>query len=192
MPGKKICVYCGASDDGPSSHRTAAKKFGQIMGQENRQLIYGGAIIGVMGALANAVLENNGQAIGVFPRNILTREKPHPDLTQLHLVDSMHERKAKMADLADSFVILPGGLGTMDETFEILTWRQLGIHDLPIVLVNLDGYWDPFVTLIDKIIDQGYASSNDRELFTVVDHVDDILPRLGQLSDGSTDKLEWV
>lgn len=192
MPGKKICVYCGASDNGPSAHMDAAKQFGQIMGQENRQLIYGGAIIGVMGALANAVLNNNGQAIGVFPRHILTREKPHPDLTKLHLVDSMHERKAKMADLADSFVVLPGGLGTMDETFEIVTWRQLGIHDLPIVLVNLDGYWDPFVTLVDNIIDHGYASPDDRDLFTVVDGVDDILPTLGHLSGGSADNLEWI
>jgi hypothetical protein len=200
MPGKKICVYCGASGKGPARHLQAAKKLGQIIGQENRELIYGGAAIGVMGALADAVLDENGRVIGVFPRHSFKRddqpederEIPHDGLSELHLVNSMHERKSKMADMADSFVILPGGLGTMDETFEILTWRQLGIHNLPIVLVNLDGYWDPFVALVDHIVDHNYASAADRNLITVVDTVDDILPTLDQLAEGSADKLELI
>ncbi len=138
------------------------------------RLIFGGGNIGLMGALADAALAAGGSVTGVIPDRLKNREVAHPDLTELIVVDSMHERKLRMFQLADAFVVLAGGLGTLDETFEIITWRQLGLHDKPIVLVDEAGYWTPLLCLIDHVVASGFAGRGVARLFTVVERVDDV------------------
>jgi uncharacterized protein (TIGR00730 family) len=154
---KSICVYCGSSDNGPAAHRDLAGDLGRQMADNAIQLVYGGGRVGVMGAVANAVLDAGGTVTGVIPDFLIQREHGHHDVTKLEVVDSMHARKARMAELSDAFIILPGGLGTLEELFEIMTWRQLGLHDKPIVVINPDGHWDHLQGLIDDLVSAGYA-----------------------------------
>mgnify|MGYP005636849749 FL=1 len=156
-PLKSICVYCGSSDNGPAAHRDLARDLGRQMVANGIQLVYGGGRIGVMGAVANAVLDDGGTVTGVIPDFLMQREHGHHDITNLEVVTSMHERKARMAELSDAFIVLPGGLGTLEELFEIMTWRQLGLHDKPIVVINPDGHWDRLHGLIDDLVAAGYA-----------------------------------
>ena len=190
---RSLCVYCGSSDRGPASHAEAARALGRLMAERGIRLVYGGGRIGVMGILADAVLAGGGEVVGVIPRFLDDVEVGHVDVSRLEVVESMHERKALMAELSDAFVVLPGGLGTMDETFEILTWRQLGLHDKPIVIVNQDGYWTPARDLIDHIIASNYARPNCADLAHWVDSVDEILPALAgepaATIDVATEKL---
>jgi uncharacterized protein (TIGR00730 family) len=170
-----LCVYCGAALGANPGHRTAARRLGQMMAARGVTLIYGGAQIGLMGALADAVTQGGGRVIGIIPRHLDQREVGHRGVTELRIVDSMHSRKRMMFDLADAFAILPGGLGTLDETFEMLTWRQLRLHDKPIVLVDLDGYWQPLIALIEHAIAEGFAPPPVRRLLTVVTEIDAVL-----------------
>ncbi len=169
-----LCVYCGSSTGVDPAHATAAGRLGRLMAERGVRLIFGGGRIGLMGVLADAVLAAGGTIVGVIPRHIEEREIAHQHVTNLVVVDSMHERKLKMFQLADAFAVLPGGLGTLDETLEIITWRQLGLHDKPIVLVDNDGYWAPRLRLVDHVIATGFAGPDAARLFTVVDRVDDI------------------
>ena len=134
-----ICVYCGSSDNGPATHRDLARDLGRLMATNGIQLVYGGGRVGVMGAVADAVMDGGGIVTGVIPDFLIQREHGHRDITHLEVVASMHERKARMAELSDAFIVLPGGLGTLEELFEIMTWRQLGLHDKPIMVINPDG-----------------------------------------------------
>ncbi|MEP4377582.1 MAG: TIGR00730 family Rossman fold protein [Alphaproteobacteria bacterium] len=154
---QSICVYCGSSDNGPGAHRDLARDLGQQMAANGVQLIYGGGRVGVMGAVADAVLVAGGTVTGVIPDFLMRREHGHHDVTNLEVVASMHERKARMAELSDAFIVLPGGLGTLEELFEIMTWRQLGLHDKPIVVINPDGHWDRLRGLIEDLVAAGYA-----------------------------------
>ncbi len=165
---KSICVYCGASPGASETFTNIAKDLGRELAERNIRLVYGGGGIGLMGAVADATIAAGGQVLGIIPQHLERAELGHRGLTELKIVDTMHTRKRMMFDQSDAFVILPGGMGTLDETFEIITWRQLGMHDKPIVLINHEGYWDPFLDLIDHVIDNGFARPAARQLFSVV------------------------
>lgn len=190
---KTVCVYCGSSSNVPEIYCAAATRLGKLIAESNLKLVYGGGKSGLMGLVAEGVLAGGGEALGVIPHHIANREISHTGLTELHLVDTMHERKQMMVDLADAFVILPGGLGTLDEFFEIMTWRQLALHDKPIVIVNIEGYWSPLLVLIDRLIDQGFARENDRQMLQVVDSVEDVPAALATAPRENVDpQTKWI
>lgn len=175
-----ICVYCGASTKANTLYAQAATQVGQLLGQNGIKTIYGGGTLGLMGAVANGALGAGGQVIGIIPSHLRAREQDteHHGLTELRVVESMHERKKMMVDHADGFIVLPGGYGTMDELFEIVTWRQLGLHNKPIVLFNINGFWDKFVAAIDDLLTQNFIKPQDRDLFKVTDKLEELLPLL--------------
>lgn len=179
-----LCVYCGSSDRGPAAHRQAARAFGLELAERGVRLIYGGGRTGVMGTLADAVLEGGSSVVGVIPDFLMRHEAGHEGVTQLEVVATMHERKARMAELSDGFVVLPGGLGTLDELFEIVTWKQLGLHTKPIVVVNSAGYWDDLRAMIDGIVATGYARPESAELAVFVSDINDVFPTLARLPAG--------
>lgn len=165
---KSVCVYCGASGRVDKSYFDLATLSGKFLAQSGKSLVYGGSHIGLMGTVADAVLENGGEVVGIIPHHLFAKEPQHEGITRLIVVDTMHDRKAKMVELADAFVILPGGLGTMEEAFEIITWKQLGLHDKPVILMNFNGYWDGFVSLVQNIVDRGFAKPEHLDLFAVI------------------------
>ncbi len=173
-----LCVYCGSRMPTDPDHKDAAVTLGTQMGKNGIKLIYGGGHVGLMGLIADATLAANGQVIGIIPGHLHDIEVSHEKLTELHVVDSMHVRKEKMFQMADAFAVLPGGLGTLDETFEMVTWRQLRLHDKPIILVNYKNYWQPLLDLIAHMIDAGFAQEETWQYFQVVEHLDDIIPTL--------------
>ena len=175
---KRICVFCGSSTGFDPVHREAATGFGRSLAAEGLELVYGAGSVGLMGALADAVLQAGGHVIGVIPRFLATRELLHEGLADVRLTQTMHERKALMSELSDAFVALPGGLGTFEELFEVLTWAQLGLHQKPIGLLNIAGYFDPLVAMIDRAIDDGFCREQHRLLFVVDDQPDRLLHRL--------------
>ena len=175
---RAICVYCGSSGRVDDRYKNLARRIGQAIGERGMQLVYGGGRVGLMGLAADATLAAGGQVIGIIPGHIQELEVEHTGLTELHVVDSMHTRKRMMFDRSDAFVILPGGLGTLDETFEILTWRQLGLHDKPIVIVNDGDYWQPMLDMLDHMIASGFARPEHLEMFRVVDSVDAVFEAL--------------
>ncbi|OUR76753.1 Rossman fold protein, TIGR00730 family [Alphaproteobacteria bacterium 46_93_T64] len=178
-----LCVYCGSRMPVDEAFSKAAHDLGTQLGQNNIQLVYGGGHVGLMGITADATLAAGGQVIGIIPSHLHDIEVSHENLTELHVVDSMHTRKQMMFERSDAFVVLPGGLGTLDETFEMVTWRQLGLHDKPILLVNYKNYWKPFLELIDHMIEAGFVEPSAKELFLVVESLDDILPALKHSPD---------
>ena len=155
---KKICVYCGSSAGKDPDYARAAVALGQALCNRSIGLVYGGAAVGIMGTVADAVLEKGGEVIGVIPKSLAVKEVAHPNLAELHVVASMHERKAMMAELADGFIALPGGWGTLEETFEILTWAQLGFHDKPCGLLNINGYYDGLIGFLENAFEQQFVS----------------------------------
>ena len=173
-----VCVYCGSSSRVSDTYKDAAHQLGTLLGQKGHQLVYGGGRVGLMGIVADATLAAGGSVVGIIPEHIQVLEVEHTGLTELLVVDSMHTRKRMMVDRSDAFVVLPGGLGTLDETFEILTWKQLRLHDKPVVVANVDGYWNALEELLDHMIAQGFAQPAHRKLFTVVDRIEDVLPAL--------------
>lgn len=175
---KSICVFCGASDRGRDSHRKAAYDLGAMLAQHKIRLVYGGGHIGLMGVAADAALEHEGEVTGVIPKFLKDMEVGHDGCTKLIITESMHERKQRMAELSDAFVILPGGLGTLDEAFEILTWRQLRLHDKPVIFVNIDNFWSPLLDMIDYQISENYVRAEHRRLYDVATRIEDILPMI--------------
>jgi uncharacterized protein (TIGR00730 family) len=164
---RSVCVFCASSNGAEPIFLEAAKTLGRSIAGRGWQLVYGGADVGLMGALADAALSDGGAVTGVIPRALAEREIAHRGLTQLIEVGSMHERKAEMARRADAFLVLPGGLGTLDELCEILTWALLGIHDKPVVLINIAGYWDAFLGMLDAAVAAGFLRSPHRALSLV-------------------------
>ena len=164
---RSVCVFCASSNGAEPIFLEEAKALGRSIAGRGWQLVYGGADVGLMGALADAALSDGGVVTGVIPRALADREIAHRGLTQLIEVDSMHERKAEMARRADAFLVLPGGLGTLDELCEILTWALLGIHDKPVVLINIAGYWDAFLGMLDAAVAAGFLRSPHRALSLV-------------------------
>ncbi|MFZ0695216.1 MAG: TIGR00730 family Rossman fold protein [Alphaproteobacteria bacterium] len=177
---RAICLYCASSRGRKPVFSEAAARFGALLAERGLSLIYGGGHVGLMGVAADAVLAAGGKVVGVIPRFLVDIEVEHRGITDLVVVGSMHERKQKMFELADGFVIFPGGLGTLDEAVEIITWKQLSLHDKPIVLLDLDGYWGMFLKLIEDAVAMGFAKPAVKGLFTVVKTVDEILPALSQ------------
>jgi hypothetical protein len=175
---RAVCVYCGSAARVPERYRATARRLGGLLAEHDIELIYGGGRVGLMGVVADAVLAGGGRAVGIIPDHIMALEVEHRGLSELVVVSGMHERKYAMFGRADAFVVLPGGLGTLDEMIEILTWKQLALHDKPVVLVNDGGYWQPLLGLVDHMIGQGFARSQHRRLFRVVDTVEDVLPTL--------------
>jgi uncharacterized protein (TIGR00730 family) len=165
---RRVCVFCGSSLGVKPAYRSEAVTLGRLLGKTGLGLVYGGAQVGLMGALADAALANGGEVIGVIPRTLAGIEVAHQRLSQLVLVDTMHERKALMAQEADAFVALPGGFGTLDEFFEILTWAQLNIHAKPCVLVNTGGYYDHLLSFLQVAIDQGFLKRENFALIHIV------------------------
>jgi hypothetical protein len=173
-----LCVYCGSAVGADPIYRETAVRLGRLMAENRIRLVFGGGRVGLMGVLADAVMEAGGSTVGVIPRFLETREVGHRGISELHIVDSMHTRKQLMFELSDAFAVLPGGFGTLDETFEIITWRQLRLHDKPIMLVDANGYWQPFLRLIDHVIREGLARPECRQLFTLVPDVDEVIAAL--------------
>jgi uncharacterized protein (TIGR00730 family) len=175
---RSLCVYCGSSPGADPAHAAASADFGRALARAGITLVYGGGRVGLMGVVADACLSAGGAVTGIIPHFLYNRELGHGGATELVVVDSMHQRKQAMFERSDAFCVLPGGIGTMDETFEIITWRQLGLHDKPIVLVDHKGYWQPFLDLIERTISERFASPATRGLFTVVGAPDQVLPAL--------------
>jgi uncharacterized protein (TIGR00730 family) len=160
-----ILVYCGSNEGSNPAHREAAAQLGRLLAEAGIRLVYGGGAIGLMGVLARATMEAGGEAVGVIPRFLDAAEKGLRSLSRLEVVDSMHQRKERMFALADAVIVLPGGLGTLDEAFEVLTWRQLGLHDKPIVFVDIAGYWQPLFDLVAHAAEEGFAPQGVRRLY---------------------------
>ena len=175
---RSVCVYCGSSNRAPREHRDAAIDLGRRLAEAGIELVYGGGHVGLMGAMAEAALEAGGRVTGIIPRDLIRREVGYGKVNRLIVTASMHARKMSMFRHSDAFVILPGGPGTLDEFFEVLTWRQLRFHDKPILLVESKGYWRPLLDLIDWIIDHRYARPGFRRLFRVVPDVSKVVRAL--------------
>jgi uncharacterized protein (TIGR00730 family) len=167
MTIRRLCVFCGSSPGQHPDYARAARDFGTLLAKESIGLVYGGGKPGLMGELADAALAAGGEVIGVIPEHLETREVAHRGLSDLRVVSTMHERKAMMSDLADGFVALPGGLGTMEEFFEVATWSQLGIHDKPAALLNVRGYYDLVDRFLDHAVEEGFLRASFRALIMI-------------------------
>ncbi len=172
MSQKSVCVYCGSRDGANKAYASAAKSLGTLLAREGWRLVYGAGDVGLMGEVARAAQNAGGETFGVIPVHLVQREVGKTDLTHFVITETMHERKKVMIMNADAVVVLPGGPGSLDELFEALTWRQLGLHDKAIVVVNVDGYWDALKTLLDQVVDQGFAEQSLAAFVTWVDSAD--------------------
>ena len=167
---KTICVFSGSSDDIPGVYIDAAVDLGQTLASRGVRIVYGAGCTGLMGAVADSALAAGGEVVGVIPEMFNTPRLVHKNLTALEIVGTMHQRKARMAALSDGFIALPGGFGTLDELFEIITWAQIGLHQKPIGLLNTQGYYDPLLSLVEHARQNGFIYSEHRQLFTYADH----------------------
>ena len=163
----RICVFCGSSVGARPAYALAAKKLGELMARRGIGLVFGGGCVGLMGTISDAILAHKGEAIGVIPEGLMQREIGHRGVTKLHVVSTMHERKALMADLSDAFIALPGGYGTLEEFAEIVTWSQLGIQSKPCALLNTEGYWDSLLKFLDHAVAEDFVRSENRDLIVV-------------------------
>ncbi len=192
MTIQTVCVYCGSRAP-EEKYVDIAYRTGQAIGQAGKDLVYGGSCSGLMGIIADAVIQHGGKVTGVIPHHIQDIEEKHLNITENIMVDTMHERKQIMVNRADAFVALPGGFGTLEEAFEIITWRQLGLHDKPILFMNVHGYWDHIIQLRDHIIGTGFADPSHAELFDVVNDPDQIIGKIeGAPEPKRATNTEWV
>ena len=175
---KRVCVFCGSSFGTRPAYREAAEELGRLLAQRGIGLVYGGGCVGLMGALADAVMACGGEVIGVIPDSLMRREVGHRGVTRLHVVDTMHERKALMADLADAFIALPGGFGTLEEFLEIVTWSQLGIQQKPCGLLNVAQYWKGLLKVLEHAVDEGFLRPENSQLVLVATTPEGMLERL--------------
>lgn len=188
---KRLCVFCGASRGRRSVYTEAARQFGAALASRSLRLVFGAGHVGLMGVVADAVLQAGGEAVGVIPQALVDKELAHTNLTALHVVDTMHQRKALMADLADGFAALPGGYGTADEFFEILTWAQLGLHAKPIGLLNTAGFFDPLLAWVDRAVEEGFLRPEHRDLLHVADQPGALLDLL-QAARPTPEMPKWI
>lgn len=175
---QSVCVYCGSSSRVAESYREAARQLGEALARQGIELVYGGGRIGLMGICADAALAAGGRVTGIIPRHLHDVEVGHQGATRLLVTETMHERKRLMFEMSDAFLVLPGGLGTLDETFEIITWRQLALHDKPIIVVDIEGYWRPFRALVQHVVDEGFARPTVLSLFKVVPSIEEAFTAL--------------
>jgi uncharacterized protein (TIGR00730 family) len=186
---KKVCVNCGSSPGFDAVYKEAARKLGRALVKDNLELVYGGAEVGLMGEVADAVIEAGGAATGVIPQAI-AHKVSHRGLTRLYVVASMHERKQKMFDLSDAFIALPGGFGTFEEITELLTWAQLGFHKKPCGLINVSGYFDLFLSFLDHAVREGFIKREHREMLLVSEDPIELLKRLRTYAAPDIEK--WI
>ncbi len=172
---KRVCVYCGSRSGKRPEYIESAQRLAEEMTKRGLGLVYGGASVGIMGVISDAVLSNGGEVIGVIPQSLVDKEVSHSGVTELKIVDSMHERKAVMADLADGFIALPGGLGTLEELFEVLTWSQLGLHKKPCGLLNVKGYYDKLCSFLDYAVEEQFVKMKHRELLLLEESAEKLL-----------------
>lgn len=173
-----VTVFCGSSFGFDEVYKDQANLLGQVLAKKGIRLVYGGAKVGLMGAVADGALSEGGEVIGVLPKFLLEKELAHEGLTELILVDSMHERKLKMNDLCEGVMALPGGFGTMEELFEMLTWAQLGLHEKPVALLNINGYYDSMNVLTKTMVDNGFLKDVNRDMLLVGDNIEDLLHQM--------------
>ncbi len=189
-----LCVFCGARFGVDPATRDTAVGLGRLLVAEDITLVYGGGGVGLMGLVANAVLDSGGRAIGIIPNFLLQREAGHPKLTETVVVETMHERKLQMFERSDAFVVLPGGIGTLEEFFEVLSWRTLGLHSKPIVIIDQGGYWQPLAALLRNVVEGGFAERTHLDHVAFVSELKDVLPALAAMprSAGFEKRLDRV
>tara|TARA_A100000171_G_scaffold53040_1_gene75724 strand:- start:737 stop:1327 length:591 start_codon:yes stop_codon:yes gene_type:complete len=175
---KKICVFCGSSDGNDSKITDAAIQVGKVFAQKEITLVYGAAKIGVMGTIAKTMLDNNGEVIGIIPQFLKKKEVVHLGLTELITTQNMHERKLQMQEVSDGFIALPGGFGTLEELFEIITWLQLGLHTKPIGLLNVNGFYDDLLRLLETMVRKGFLSMKNYEMLLVATTIENLLQKM--------------
>jgi uncharacterized protein (TIGR00730 family) len=187
---ERLCVFCGSSPGQDPAYGEMAAQLGRTLAQRGIGVVYGGGRIGLMGVLADAALAAGGEVIGVIPKPLLDREHGHHGLTELRVVDSMHERKALMVELADGFVALPGGIGTLEELFEVWTWAQLGMHRKPCALLDVGGFFTPLVGFLDHVVANGFVNSTTRAMLAVATSPGELLAHFAAYE--APDVAEWV
>ncbi len=187
---KRICVFCGSSMGSKEIYKIKAKELGKSFLKNGLTLIYGGANVGLMKILADTVLRERGEVIGVMPRSLVEREVAHLGLSKMHITESMQERKVMMAEMSDAFIAMPGGLGTLDELAEMLTYNQLRIHDKPIGLLNVDGYFDHLLKFLDHAVEEQYVRKEHRKNIIVDDNIDALIEKLNNYKPVLMDK--WI
>ncbi|MFC4162931.1 TIGR00730 family Rossman fold protein [Epilithonimonas zeae] len=187
---KRITVFCGSSFGTDDVYKSQAKLLGKKLAEHQIELVYGGANVGLMGAVADGVLENGGKAIGVLPNFLKSKEIAHECLTDLILVETMHERKTKMNELCDGVIALPGGFGTLEEFFEMLTWAQLGLHKKPIAILNTAGFYDSLITFIQTMVDKGFLKEVNRDMILVSDDIDELIAMMKNYV--APDVAKWI
>ena len=188
---KRLAVYCGSSMGADPAYADTARALGHEMARRGIGLVYGGGRLGLMGVVADAVLEGGGEAHGVIPQALIDLEVAHSGLTELHVVTTMHERKARMTELTDAFVALPGGIGTFDELFEAWTWNALGYHAKPFALLNVNGFWDGMLSFLDTATESGFMSPARRAQLLVGQSIDEVLGKLEEAAGASESKMVW-
>lgn len=175
---KSITVFCGSSFGTDKIYEEQAFLLGKTLAKQKIQLIYGGSQTGLMGTIADGALSENGKVTGVLPHFLQTKEIAHKNLTELILVETMHERKTKMNELCDGVIVLPGGYGTLEEFFEMITWAQLGLHKKPIGILNIDGFYNDLISLVQNMVDKGFLKSVNRDMLLISDNIDDLLEKM--------------
>lgn len=187
---KSVCVFCGSNVGSDPAYADAARALGQELVRHNTTLVYGGGSVGLMGIIADAVLSLGGRAIGVIPQSLLDREVGHRSLTELHVVSTMHERKAKMSELSDGFIAMPGGLGTLEELFEVWTWAQLGIHRKPIGLLNVKGYYDSLIKFVRDSIERRFVPPTNLDMVITETSASNLLHQMADYNPPIVEK--WL
>lgn len=187
---RRIAVYCGSNTGGRAAYSEAAARLGRVLGERGLGLVYGGGSVGLMGVVADAALAAGAPVIGVIPRALVARELGHKGLTETRVVETMHERKAVMAELADAFIALPGGLGTLDELFEAMTWAQLGLHQKPIGLLEVDGFFEPLVVFLERAVAEGFVRAEHRAALMVATEPERLLEHFAAYRPPSVGK--WL
>ncbi|MCS3529850.1 TIGR00730 family Rossman fold protein [Chryseobacterium sp. JUb7] len=187
---KSITVFCGSSFGSDDLFKDQATLLGQTLAKQNIQLIYGGANVGLMGAVADGALNSGGKVTGVLPHFLQSKEIAHKELTELILVETMHERKTKMNELCDGVIVLPGGYGTLEEFFEMITWAQLGLHKKPIAVLNIDGFYDDLIKLVQTMVDKGFLKQINRDMLLISNTIDELLEMMKNYQAPSVGK--WI
>jgi len=189
---QRLCVFCGSSPGARPEYIEAARRLGTILARRKIGLVFGGGKVGMMGRLAQAARESGGKVIGVITRDLFEKRVGYSDLPDLRVVETMHERKAMMAGLADGFIAMPGGLGTLEEIFEMLTWAQLGLHHKPCGLLNINRYYNPLLVFLDQIQTQGFVDAAHRAMILTADDPEELLKQFETYQPPAADKAEWA
>lgn len=187
---KRLTVFCGSSFGTDKIYRESAAMLGEILAKREIELVYGGANVGLMGVVADSVLDNGGRVIGVLPKFLESKELAHNRITQMILVESLHERKSKMSELSDGVIALPGGFGTLEEFFEMLTWAQLGLHKKPVAILNINGYYNPLITFVRNMVEEGFLKRENMQMILIGDKIHELLDKMESYEAPKIEK--WI